>query len=152
MPGLRVASRAIGNEAAYVEVDAVHRSFNDKIDRITLVAPDGREISAEQVRFDTIRNRGRYAGPTPFGSVGVGVGGGGGAGWGTGVGIGIGFPIVLGSRRYARDIFRTRATFKVPDPKAYLADSSMWAVRVHLSNRKGGTFYRDFPAPVPAEG
>lgn len=152
VPGLQVASRMIGTEAAYIEVDAVHRSFNDKIDRITLVAPDGTEIAAQQVRFDTIRNRGRYAGPTPFGSVGVGVGGGGGAGWGTSVGIGIGFPIVLGSRRTARDVFRTRATIKVPDPRAYLADPAKWTVRVHLSNRKGKIFYRDYPAPMSAEG
>lgn len=149
VPGLQVASRVIGNEAAYIEVDAVHRSFNDRIERITLIAPDGREIAAEQVRFDTIREGGRYAGPQPYGSVGVGVGG---YGSGVGLGLGVGFPLGLGSRKYARDVFRTRATIKVPAPKAYLADPGKWQVRVHLRNRKRGDFYRDYPAPVPPAG
>lgn len=149
VPGLQVASRVIGNEGAYIEVDAVHRSFNDRIERITLVGPNGKEIAADQVRTDTIRNRGRYAG-APVGSIGVGVGGYGGGG--VGVGFGLGFPLVLGSRRYANSVFRTRATIKVPDPKEYVADPKFWKVRVHMRNRKRGEFYRDYPAPVPETG
>lgn len=144
VPGFAVQSRVIGAAAEYVEVEAQHQSYDDRIERIALVTPGGTEIEPEETRRESLR--GPRAGRPYSGSVGVGTGYGARHSF---FGIGIAFPLVLGKRGYARAIYRTRATFKVPDPESYRRDPSKWSVAIHMRHRKDGPFTIKQPAPVP---
>ncbi len=148
--GLAVRSRVIGKEAAYVEITAAHGDYNQRLERITLVAPDGREIEAENIRTETVRYLGRGHGP--FGSIGIGFGGYGGGYYGggsyTGIGIGIGFPLVGGGGRRGT-YWVKRATIKVPDPKGYKANPNAWKVALHFRHRAKGVSTVTRAAPLP---
>ncbi len=145
VPGLIIGSRVVGREAAYVEVTALHRSRYNRLVRIALVGPDGKETEAEQLRNDVLTGR-AYGYPRgPFGSIGIG---GGGGGIGVGLGIGIAFPLGV-FRRYSRTAYRTRATIKVPAPAAYLKDPGRWRIKLTFDHAKYGRHDVTQSAPAP---
>ena len=139
IPYLVTAARVIGPEALYLEAEAVHRSRFHRLERIVLVDPGGAEHAAMEVRADVVRT----VGPGGIGSVGVG----GFSGGRTSVGIGVGFPIVVGDS-YG-NVYRVRATFRVPDPRAYRRDPGAWRIRLHFARRTQPPVVVDRPAPLP---
>jgi hypothetical protein len=140
IPYLVTSARVIGPEALYVEAEAAHRSRFHRLERITLVDPAGGEHPAMDVRADAVRMVGPGA---PVGSVGVGAFSSG----STAVGIGVGFPIFVDDA-YG-NIYRMRATFRVPDPRAYRRDPGAWRVRLHFARRTQPPVVVDRPAPLP---
>ena len=146
VPGLIVGSRAVGREAAYVEVTALHRSRYNRLVRIALVSPDGKETEAEQLRNDTLTGGGYGYRRGPFGSIGVGGGSGGRAG--VGLGLGIAFPLSI-FRGYSRTAYRTRATIKVPAPAAYRKDPRGWKIKLTFDHAKQGRHDVIQSAPLP---
>ncbi len=144
MHGLVVKSRSVGKAADYLEVVAVHRSYQDKIELIELISPKGERTRADQVRNDTIR--GRYRGGYPYSQLGLGFGTGG----YSGVGIGVGFLFPLGGGYRRRPYHRTRATFKVPDPASYRNNPARWKIAITVVNRKTGrrVIVKNAPAPT----
>lgn len=140
IPYLVTAARVIGPEALYVEAEAAHRSRFHRLERIALVDPAGAEHAAVDVRADAVRTVGPGA---PVGAVGIG----GYTGGATAVGIGIGFPIFVESS-YA-NVYRMRATFRVPDPRAYRRDPGAWRIRLHFARRTQPPVVVDRPAPLP---
>jgi predicted small secreted protein len=146
VPGLIISSRVVGRDAAYVEVTALHRSRYNRLVRIALVGPDGKETNAEQLRNDVLTGR-RYGYPSgPFGSIGIGGGSGGRVGFG--LGLGIAFPLGI-SRGYSRTAYRTRATIKVPAPGAYRRDPSRWKIKLVFDHAKQGRHDVIQGAPLP---
>jgi len=139
IPYLVTSARVIGPEAIYVEAEAVHRSRFHRLERMTLVDPAGREHAAMEVRADVVRTG--YPG-APIGSVGVGAVSGG----RTAVGVGVGFPLFVDDA-YGF-IFRMRATFKVPDPRAYRREPALWRIRLHFARRTEPPVIVDRPAPL----
>ena len=141
IPYLVTAARVIGPEALYVEAEAAHRSRFHRLERMTLVDPAGAEHAAIDVRADVVRT----VGPGyPAGSVGVGAVSGG----HTAVGIGVGFPIFV-EDSYG-NVYRMRATFRVPDARAYRRDPGAWRIRLHFARRTQPPVVVDRPAPLPA--
>ncbi len=140
IPYLVTAARTIGPEALYVEAEAAHRSRFHRLERITLVDPAGAEHAAIDVRTDVVRTVGPGA---PAGAIGIG----GYTGGSTAVGIGIGFPIFADSA-YA-NVYRMRATFRVPDARAYRRDPGAWRIRLHFARRIQPPVVVDRPAPLP---
>jgi hypothetical protein len=140
IPYLVTAARVIGPEALYVEAEAAHRSRFHRLERIALVDPAGAEHTAMDVRADAVRS----VGPGyPVGSVGVGAITGG----STAIGIGVGFPIFVDDA-YG-NVYRMRATFRVPDPRAYRRDPGAWRLRLHFARRTQPPVIVDRPAPLP---
>ncbi|HEY7609748.1 MAG TPA: hypothetical protein VIF14_11000 [Alphaproteobacteria bacterium] len=140
VPYLVTAARVIGPEALYVEAEAVHRSRFHRLERMVLVDPAGAEHAAIDVRADVVRTG--YPG-YPFGSVGVGAVSGG----RTSVGVGVGFPL-FADDTYGT-VFRMRATFRVPDARAYRRDPGAWRIRLHLARKTEPPVVVDRPAPLP---
>lgn len=140
IPYLVTAARVIGPEALYVEAEAAHRSRFHRLERIVLVDPAGAEHPALDVRADVVRT----VGPGyPVGSVGIG----GVTGGSAAVGIGVGFPIFV-EESYG-NVYRMRATFRVPDPRAYRRDPNAWSIRLHFARRTQPPVVVDRPAPLP---
>jgi hypothetical protein len=140
IPYLVTAARVIGPEALYVEAEAAHRSRFHRLEHIVLVDPAGVEYPAIDVRADVVRTVGPgYA----VGSVGVGAVTGG----STAVGIGVGFPIFV-EDSYG-NVYRMRATFRVPNPRAYRRDPNAWRIRLHFARRTQPPVVVDRPAPLP---
>lgn len=143
--GLIVGSRVIGRDAAYVEVTALHRSRYNRLVRIALVGPNGRETVAEQLRHDVLTGY-RHGYPAgPFGSIGIG----GGSHGRVGIGLGIGILFPLSSYRYRRTAYRTRATIKVPAPAAYRNDPAKWKIKLVFDHAKHGRHEVFQSAPLP---
>ena len=140
IPYLVTAARVIGPEALYLEAEAVHRSRFHRLERMALVDPAGAEHAAIDVRADVVRT----VGPgVPVGSVGVGTVSGG----ATSVGVGVGFPLFVDDA-YGT-VFRMRATFRVPDARAYRRDPGAWRIRLHFARRTAPPVVVDRPAPLP---
>lgn len=137
IPYLVTAARVIGPEALYVEAEAAHRSRFHRLERIALVDPAGAEHAAIDVRADVVRTVGPGA---PVGAVGIG-------GSSGAVGIGIGFPIFV-ENAYG-NVYRMRATFRVPDARAYRRDPGAWRIRLHFARRTQPPVVVDRPAPLP---
>ena len=138
IPYLVTSARVIGPEALYVEAEAVHRSRFHRLERMVLVDPAGAEHAAIDVRADVVRTG--YPG-APVGSVGI-VGGG-----HTSVGVGLGFPI-FADDAYGT-VFRMRATFRVPDARAYRRNPGAWRIRLHFARKTQPPVVVDRPAPLP---
>lgn len=139
IPYLVTAARVIGPETLYLEAEAVHRSRFHRLERIVLVDPGGAEHAAMEVRADVVRT----AGPGTVGSVGVA----GFSGGRTSIGVGLGFPIFV-EESYG-NVYRMRATFRVPDPRAYRRDPAAWRIRLHFARRTQPPVVVDRPAPLP---
>lgn len=137
IPYLVTAARVIGPEALYVEAEAVHRSRFHRLERIVLVDPRGAEHAAIDVRADAVRT----SGPGAVSSIGVGAI----SGRHTAVGLGVGFPIFVDDA-YG-NVYRMRATFRVPDPRAYRRDPGAWRIRLHFERRTQPPVAVDRPAP-----
>jgi len=140
IPYLATSARVIGPEALYVEAEAVHRSRFHRLERMTLVDPRGREHPAVETRADTVTT---VPAGYPAGAIGVGAVSGG----PSFVGVGIGFPIVVSDG--GRLLFRMRATFRVPDPRAYRREPIGWRIRLHFARKEAPPVVVDRPAPFP---
>jgi hypothetical protein len=133
-----------GFEGDVIWVEVTDPASFYRVDRVELVAPDGRVFAAR----DISRTQARYDYTADSGSnVGVGA-------WGgshhSGVGVGIGFP--LGGRGYEREdnATRTVARFQLADPESYRRTAANWSVRVRLIDRYKQPSVARFPAPAPA--
>ena len=140
IPYLVTAARTIGPEALYVEAEAAHRSRFHRLERMTLVDPAGAEHAAIDVRADVVRTVGAGA---PVGAVGIG----GYTGGSLGIGIGIGLPLFAENAH--GNVYRMRATFRVPDARAYRRDPGAWRIRLHFARRTQPPVVVDRPAPLP---
>jgi hypothetical protein len=140
IPYLTTAARVIGPEALYVEAEAVHRSRFHRLERMTLVDPQGREHAAVDTRADAVRT---VPAGYPAGSLAVGAVSGG----PSFVGVGIGFPIMVSDG--GRLLFRMRATFRVPQPAAYRREPVGWRIRLHFARKEAPPVIVDRPAPLP---
>jgi hypothetical protein len=138
IPYLVTAARVIGPEALYVEAEAVHRSRFHRMERIVLVDPAGAEHAAIDVRADVVRTA---APGYPVGAIGIG------GFTGGSVGIGVGIPIF--AENVYGNVYRMRATFRVPDPRAYRRDPGAWRIRLHFARRTQPPVTVDRPAPLP---
>jgi hypothetical protein len=138
IPYLVTAARGIGPEALYVEAEAGHRSRFHRLERIVLVDPAGAEHAAIDVRADVVRTA---APGYPVGAIGIG------GFTGGSVGIGVGIPIF--AENVYGNVYRMRATFRVPDPRAYRRDPGAWRIRLHFARRTQPPVTVDRPAPLP---
>jgi hypothetical protein len=139
VPGLRVTSQVVGIDGSTIQVEAAHQSYNNRIEQIALVGPDGRSYLPNDTVTETVNDRSGYGGQ----SVGVGVGGGGGGGFG-GVGVGLG----LGSIGSSRPVFRTTARIPIPDKEAYRRAPQDWKIAVTVGQRDGPSQVLTEPAPT----
>jgi hypothetical protein len=142
VPGLRVASEVVGIDGSTIQVEAAHQSYNNRIEQIALVGPDGRTYTANDTTTETVTDRGYYGGN----SVGVGVGGGGGSGGGFGgVGIGLGLGSIGGG---SRPVFRTVARIPIPDKAAYRRAPQDWKIAITVGQKDGPSQVITQPAPT----
>lgn len=130
-----------------VEIMIVDPAAFYRVDRIDLVAPDGRELPAQELTRIApsndipIRERGTF-----------GIGGWGGSSSGVNMGIGMGFPI--GGRPSPppdpdRNFARTIAHIILNDPVGYRRTASAWSVKVRLLDPSGVSSTARFAAPLP---
>jgi hypothetical protein len=137
-----------GFEGDQIWVEVIDPASFYRVDRVDLVAPDGRAFAAR----DVSRTQARYDYTTgSAGNVGVGMSSWGGSHHsGTAVGLGIGFPLG-GGRGYEREDNATRslARFQLADPESYRRTAANWSVRVRLVDRYGQPSVARFPAPAP---
>jgi|SRR5690606_25664502 len=142
VPGLRVTSRVVGIDGSTIEVEAQHQSYDNRIEQIALVGPDGRQYLPNDTMTETVTDRGGYTGQ----SVEVGVGGGTGGHTGVGVGVGVGLgSFGLGA---TRPVFRTTARIPIPDKEAYRRAPQDWKIAVTVGYRDGPSQVFTVPAPT----
>jgi hypothetical protein len=115
-----------------------------RVERIDLVAPDGRSFTANEIT----RTQARYDYTADTGSnVGVGA-------WGgshhSGVGVGIGFPLGGRGTERADDATHSVARFQLADPAAYRRTVANWSVHARLVDSNGHPSVALFPAPKPS--
>jgi len=137
---------SLAGDMVVVEVQDRNNAY--RVDRVELIAPDGRSISANDLTRERVSPGGRW---NDAGGLGVGVGGSGGSRGGTNVGVMFGFPLGGGSR--ADPIgseARTTARIPLADPAAYRASAAQWKVRISFSNLSGYNSSAVIPAPLPA--
>ena len=142
VPGLRVTSQVVGIDGSTIQVEAAHQSYDNRIEQIALVGPDGRTYLPNDTVTETVNDRGGYGGQ----NVGVGVGGGGGSGGGF-AGVGVGFG--LGSVGSSRPVFRTTARIPIPDKAAYRAAPQDWKIAITVGYRNGPS--QTFTEPAPTQ-
>ncbi|MGE0653373.1 MAG: hypothetical protein AB7P12_16765 [Alphaproteobacteria bacterium] len=131
--------------------DTVQVSITDprqywRVDRVSLVAPGGATIPAQEITRETVRDNDPYG--YGGGGASVGFGGGWGSRGGGGVGIGIGVPL-FGSGAPAVPPTRVVALIRPPDPAAYRQSAAAWRIRIDLSDATGRTSHAEIPAPIP---
>ncbi len=136
VPGLAVVSRTLAG-SEYVEVEVVHRSLNNRVEQIALVAPDGARFPSRDMRTESVRDTYR-----PGASIGVS----GGSSGNIGVGVGLLFPL---GGLFRKPAFRTRALIRVPDRYSYRREKKAWKISVRVGYRYGApkTILRPAPAP-----
>jgi hypothetical protein len=138
-----------GLDGNVLQVEIIDRYGHYRVDRVSLVSPQGQEYVAPELTYLGPRYGGSGGGGVS--NVGIGVGGWGGSSSGTSVGLGLGFP--LGGSSPPRDVDanapRTVARIPLPDPQAYRYNPMGWTVRVRLLDSAGAASIAQFPAPLP---
>jgi hypothetical protein len=138
-----------GLDGNMLQIEIIDRYGHYRVDRISLVSPQGQEYVAPQLTYLGPRYSGGSGGG--LSNVGIGVGGWGGSSSGTSVGLGLGFP--LGGSSPPRDVDanapRTVARIPLPDPQGYRTNPMGWTVRVRLLDSAGAASIAQFPAPLP---
>ncbi len=132
-----------------VIVDVQDRNNAYRVDRVELIAPDGRSIASGDITRERMSPGGRWSDSS---GLGVGVGGSGGSRGGTNIGVMFGFP--LGGGAAADPIgseARTTARIPLANPAAYRASAEQWKVRISLSDLAGYNSTATIPAPLPAK-
>ena len=130
-----------------VEIEIIDPAAFYRVERVDLVAPDGREYAAQELtriapsRDIPVRESGTF-----------GIGGWGGSSSGVGMGVGMGFPI--GGRSSPppdpdRNFARTVAHIILNDPDSYRRTASAWSVKVRLLDPSGVSSTARFAAPLP---
>ncbi|MGE0747568.1 MAG: hypothetical protein AB7K86_20075 [Rhodospirillales bacterium] len=127
-----------------VTVTDPHRYW--RIERLTLVAPGGATVPAQEITRETVRDNDPYG--YGYGGSSVGIGGGWGSRGGGGLGIGIGIPL-FGSGASAAPPSRVAARIRLPDAAAYRQSAAAWRIRIELTDPNGQTSHAEIPAPVP---
>lgn len=138
---------ALAGDAVTVEV--LDRNNAYRVERVELLAPDGRAYSSNDITRERMSPGGRW---TDSSGLGVGVGGSGGSRGGTNVGVMFDFPLGGGGR--ADPIgseARTFARIPLADPAAYRANAAQWKVRISLSDLAGYNSSAVIPAPLPGQ-
>ncbi|HEY4133700.1 MAG TPA: hypothetical protein VGO34_00665 [Alphaproteobacteria bacterium] len=129
-----------------VVVEVQDRNNAYRVERVDLLAPDGRIFPSKDITRDRLTPGGRWN----AGGVGVGVGGYGGGRDGTNVGVMLGIP--LGGGAAADPVgteARTTARIPLADVASYRATSASWKVKVSFSDNGGYNSSALFPAPTP---
>lgn len=132
-----------------VTVEVLDRNNAYRVERIELLAPDGRAYASTDITRERISPGGRWSDSS---GVGVGVGGSGGSRGGANVGVMFDFP--LGGGGGADPIgseARTTARIPLADPAGYRAGAAQWKVRISLSDLAGYNSSAVIPAPLPGE-
>ena len=136
---------SLAGDVVVVEVQDRNNAY--RVDRVELIAPDGRSVSANDLTRERLSPGGRWGDP---GGLGVGVGGSGGSSGGANVGVMFGFPLGGGGR--ADPIgseARTTARIPLANPAAYRASAEQWKVRISFSDPAGYNSSAVIPAPLP---
>jgi hypothetical protein len=144
VPGLRITSQVVGIDGSIIQVDASHQSYDNRIEQIALVGPDGKTYPANDTATESVTDRGSYGGG--YGGSSVGVGGGSGSHGGF---AGVGLSMDLGSLGGgSRPVFHTTARIPIPDKAAYRAAPQDWKIAVIVGYRNGPSQTFTEPAPV----
>ena len=129
-----------------VVVDVQDRNNAYRVDKVELIAPDGRSTASNDITRERMSPGGRW---NDSGGLGVGVGGSGGSRGGTNVGVMFGFPLGGGGGDAMGSEARTTARIPLANPVAYRATAEQWKVRVSFSDFAGYNSTANIPAPLP---
>ncbi|MFN4281162.1 MAG: hypothetical protein ACK4NA_00840 [Alphaproteobacteria bacterium] len=132
-----------------VTVEVVDRNNAYRVERVELLAPDGRSYSSNDITRERMSPGGRWS---DSGGLGVGVGGSGGSRGGANVGVMFDFPLGGGGR--ADPIgseARTTARIPLANPAVYRAGAQQWQIRISLSDLAGYNSSAVIPAPLPGQ-
>jgi hypothetical protein len=142
VPGLRITSQVVGIDGSIIQVDASHQSYDNRIEQIVLVGPDGKTYPANDTATESVTDRGSYGGSS------VGVGGGGGSHGGGFAGVGLSMDLgSLGGG--SRPVFHTTARIPIPDKAAYRTAPQDWKIAVTVGYRNGPS--QTFTEPAPTQ-
>jgi len=135
---------SLAGDVVVIEVQDRNNAY--RVEKVELIAPDGRSTLASDVTRERLTPGGRYS----DGGVGVGVGGSGGS---SGMGnVGVLFDIPLGRGGRADPVgseSRTTARIPLANPAAYRANPDQWKVRISFSDPAGYNSTAMIPAPKP---
>jgi hypothetical protein len=135
---------SLAGDVVVVEVQDRNNAY--RVDKVELIAPDGRSIVSSDVTRERLSPGGRYN----DGGLGVGVGGSGGSSGGANVGVLFDIPLGRGGRADPIDSeARTTARIPLANGPAYRAGAEQWKVRISFSDPAGYNSTAVIPAPRP---
>lgn len=137
---------SLAGDMALIEIQDRNNAY--RVDKVELVAPDGRSYASNDITRERLTPGGRWS--DSGSGVGVGVGGSGGSSGRAN--LGVLFDIPLGGGRAADPVdseARTTARIPLPDPAAYRATAAQWKVRISFSDLAGYYSTAVIPAPLP---
>lgn len=136
---------SLAGDVVVVEVQDRNNAY--RVDKVELIAPDGRSFVSNDIMRDRITPGGRYNSDS---GVGVGVGGSGGSSGGANVGVLFDIPLGRGGRADPVGTeSRTTARIPLANPGAYRAGADQWKVRISFSDPGGYNSTAVIPAPIP---
>lgn len=135
---------SLAGDVVVIEVQDRNNAY--RVERVELIAPDGRSTLASDITRERITPGGR----SNDSGVGIGVGGSGGS---SSMGnVGVLFDIPLGRGGRADPIgSEARSTARIPlaNAAAYRANAGQWRVRISFSDPAGFNSTAVIPAPLP---
>lgn len=135
---MEVTTRLAAPPAQVVEVVVGHIPPGRRIERMTLIDPDGARYPARSLVPVTTTEGGLRSGP----NVGVGVTGG--SSSGINPSISLGWNITQGEAE--RTSRRVEAQVPIPDPAAYRANPARWRIEIEFVEIDGERRRLSFPA------
>jgi hypothetical protein len=135
---------SLAGDVVVVEVQDRNNAY--RVEKVELIAPDGRSTLASDVTRERITPGGRYNDS----GVGIGVGGSGGSSGMANVGVLFDIPLGRGGRADPIGT-ESRSTARIPlaNPAAYRASAAQWKVRISFSDPAGYNSTAVIAAPVP---
>lgn len=146
LTSFNVDARALGRGPDYIDVEVVFRSWVHQVDKVELVAPDGRRYKVPNLSTAVESAPGYGIGGSGT-SVGVGAAGGSSGRVGGFLGIGIDITSLLNGGAREAPTVRTKGAIALPDPAAYRRDWQRWRLVVTVS--RGGTEPKIWTVPAP---
>jgi len=135
---MEITARLAAPPAQSVEVEVTNVPPGRRIERITLIDPEGGRHPAAELVTVRATEGGLTSGPR----VGVGVSGGSSSGISPSIGLGWN---VTGSQA-ERSTQKIEAQVPIPDPAAYQTDAPRWRIEIAFTEIEGETRTLTFPA------
>lgn len=139
-------ARAIGPGPDYIDVEVVFQSWVHQVDKVELVAPDGRSYRIQNLSTAVESAPGYGIGGSGT-SVGVGAAGGSSGRVGGFLGVSLDITSLLNGGAREAPTVRTKGAITLPDPAAYRRDWSRWRLVVTVT--RGGTEPKSWTVPAP---